>query len=274
MTIREDVHERGGVALASQILACGYTPHTVKKAVVAGLVTRPRRGWLALPNADPQLLFAVRHGVILSCITQAKRLGLWVLNHDRPHVAVPKRGRTVSVPDGVVHWRRALVPRPPEMLADHIENVLDCVASCQPHNTALAIWDSALQQGLTDYRALSTLPLRGRANALLGECSPFADSGLETMFRTRLKWLRVRIHAQTWIHGHLVDFLIGECLVVQIDGATHTGPQRSKDIRHDAELLQLGYRVIRLSYAQVVHQWPETQDVICGAIARGLHLFD
>lgn len=273
MSIEQEIHKRGGVVRTALLHGLGLSRHEVRKAVLGGRLLRPRRGWVALPSADPQLVFAARHGVVLSCITQAKRLGLWVLEHDIPHVAVRSTSLTAR-PAGPcsMHWREPLVLRPPDALTDSIENVLDIVAACQAHDTALAIWDSALQKGLTDFDALSTLPWRGNARVLLEECSPFADSGLETFFRTRLRWLRIPIRAQSWIHGHRVDFLIGDRLVIQIDGRDHTGAQRVKDNSHDALLKLRGYHVIRVSYEQVVYDWPAVQDDILGAIARGLHL--
>ncbi len=65
--------------------------------------------------------------------------------------------------------------------------------------------------------------------------------------------------------------IAGERLAVQIDGAHHVGPQRSEDIRHDAALMLLGYHVIRVSYGQVMHGWPEVQEQIMQAVAQGLH---
>ncbi|MCK8475579.1 endonuclease domain-containing protein [Microbacterium aurugineum] len=69
-----------------------------------------------------------------------------------------------------------------------------------------------------------------------------------------------------------MDLLIGDRLVIQIDGATHTGEQRDKDIAHDAQLVLRGYRVLRFSYEQVMHRWPEVQSVIMEAVAQGAHL--
>jgi very-short-patch-repair endonuclease len=99
----------------------------------------------------------------------------------------------------------------------------------------------------------------------------FSDSGLETIFLTRLRWMRIRILFQTWIAGHRVDFLLGERLVVQIDGGHHVGAQRTSDIAHDAALTLLGYHVIRLGYEQIVSDWPAVQDLIMRAVAQGLH---
>jgi len=210
--------------------------------------------------------------VILSCITQAKRLGLWVADTaTAPHVAAA-RGHHIEAPACRVHWSAPIVPRNPSSLEDPLENVLKYVAECQKHEFALAIWDSALNKRLIDRAKLESLPFRGPARALLQECSVYADSGLETLFRTRLGWLRVPIRPQIWLHGHRVDFLLGERLVVQVDGGTHVGAQRSSDIRHDAELRLLGYTVIRVSYTQIVFDWPEFQLLIQEAVARGLHL--
>ena len=77
---------------------------------------------------------------------------------------------------------------------------------------------------------------------------------------------------QIWIAGHRVDTLIGDRLVVQIDGAHHVGAQRSEDIRHDAELRLMGYTVIRVSYTQIMFEWHMVQDLIMRAVAQGLHL--
>ncbi len=80
------------------------------------------------------------------------------------------------------------------------------------------------------------------------------------------------IRSQVWLNGHRVDFLIGERLVLQIDGGHHVDAQRIKDNRHDAELRMCGYTVIRVGYAQVMHHWPEVHELLTRAVARGLHL--
>ena len=66
--------------------------------------------------------------------------------------------------------------------------------------------------------------------------------------------------------------MIGDRLVVQIDGSHHVGSQRSADIRHDAQLMLRGYRVIRVSYHQVMFDWASVQDLIMRAVAQGHHL--
>ncbi|MFS0895152.1 endonuclease domain-containing protein [Microbacterium sp. 179-I 3D3 NHS] len=87
----------------------------------------------------------------------------------------------------------------------------------------------------------------------------------------RLRWLRLPIRVQIWIAGHRVDALIGDRIVLQIDGAHHVGAQRSEDIRHDAALKLMGFHVIRVSYTQMMDEWPMVQDLVMRAVAQGLH---
>lgn len=210
---------------------------------------------------------------MLSCVTQAKRRGLWVLPHEPGmHVAAPSHaGRITMKPAKRVHWQHPVIARAPGQLEDPIENVLAIVSICQPRETALAIWESALRQKLVDPLVLGRLDLPDAARELLSAAAPFSDSGLETFVVPRLKWTGIRIVPQVWIADHRVDFLIGDRLVFQIDGGHHVGPQRTSDISHDAQLMLMGFHVIRVGYSQVVNDWPGVQDVIMRAIAQGLH---
>lgn len=274
MGLTDAVALRGGVVRTSALRRLGWGERALSAAVAAGVLIRPRRGWLALPSADPQLIGAARAGVVLSCVTQARRLGLWVLRADAAHVAASAHsgGVRVGQPATVVHWAQPLVPRAPDALVDPVENVLAVAASCLPFEEALAVWDSALDRGLVQLPALRRLPFRGRAREVLAQATPFAGSGLESFIPPRLAWLRVPIVPQAWIAGHRVDFLIGDRLVLQIDGGTHVGRQREQDIAHDAELMLLGYHVIRVGYGQVVDRWHTVQDTVARAVAQGLHL--
>lgn len=269
----ESVQGGGGVVRAAKLVKAGHSEHTIAAAVSAGLLKRVRRTWLAAPDADVYLIAAARAGVVLTCVTQARRCELWV-EHDEEHshVAAHPHASRIDVAAGTrVHRARPLIARQPGVLEDPIANVLGVVAACQPFEPALAIWESALNKGLIDAPTLAKLPLSGRAREILEAASPYSDSGLETYVATRLRWLRVRIIPQVWIAGHRVDFLIGERLVLQIDGSHHIGLQREKDNRHDAQLLLMGYHVIRVGYTQIMEDWPSVQHAIMLAIAQGLH---
>lgn len=269
----EELARCGGIARTDLIMRAGVSKYRIDAAVSEGTLIRPRRGWVAMPDADPYLVAAARAGVVLTCVTRARRLGLWVLDEDGPHVgAAPNASRLRLVnPGATVHWARPAQPRAAGSLEDGIVNTLLMVASCQPYESALAVWESALNRRLIDKQELARLPLSAAARDLLEHADPFADSGLETLFRVRLRWLDIPIRTQTWIHGRPVDVLLGDLLVVQIDGGHHVGAQRASDIAHDAALMLLGYHVIRVTYAQIVDQWPDVQDLITRAIAQGLH---
>lgn len=283
LTICEAVRDLGGVVRQSALLELGYAKREIAEAVTAGGLARVRRSWLVHPDADPMLVAAARAGVVLTCITRAKRLELWVTAEDRPHVAAARSAAGVSVEreglvDGAlgdrkatVHWHRPVVPRVPHALEDSIENTLIVVAHCQPKEHALAVWESAFRQQKVDPLVLEKLPLSRRARDLLEEATPFADSGLETIVPRRLRWLRLRIVPQMWLIDRPVDFLIGERLVLQIDGGHHVDRQREADVRHDAELMLRGYHVIRVGYWQVMNDWPGVQLLIQLAVAQGLH---
>ncbi|AKV88106.1 DNA/RNA helicase [Microbacterium sp. CGR1] len=172
----------------------------------------------------------------------------------------------------VVHWSRPVVQRDPDSTVDGLVNTLAVVARCQPRETALVIWESALNKGLVDERVLSRFELPPAARELLESARPFSDSGLETIFVSRLRWLGLAMVQQAWLHGHRVDLLIGERLVIQIDGATHVGARRMTDIEHDAQLMLRGYHVLRFGYGQIMARWPEVQAIIMDAVAQGRHL--
>ncbi len=273
MDVEDAVRRTGGVVRSAALVRDGFRPHLIEKAVAGGRLIRVRRRWVALPDADRMLVWAAGAGVVLSCVTQAARLGLWVLDAGAgTHVAAKSHaGRIARAKHTTVHWAQPLIPRHPDALVDPVENVLALVATCQPYETALAVWESALRKGLYAPLELGRLPLSGAGRRLLQAAQPYSDSGLETLLIERLRWLKVRIVPQAWILGHRVDFLIGERLVLQVDGGTHVGRQRTEDIAHDATLMLHGYHVIRVGYEQIVHDWPGVQYAVMRAIAQGLH---
>ncbi|GAA3646907.1 endonuclease domain-containing protein [Microbacterium marinilacus] len=250
----------------------GSGRRAIDGAVALGLLIRPRNGWVALPNADPMLVAAARVGVVITCVTQAARLGLWVPRSAQHHVAAPAHSGAVASNSGHVHWAKPIVPRRPGALVDPIQNVLALVASCQPREQAVAVWESAMRKRLIEVQEMAGYSLPARARDVLALARPFADAGTESIVCHRLRWLDVSVVPQVVIAGRPVDVLIGERLVLQIDGGHHVGAQRDADIEHDARLRLMGYHVMRMSYDQVMNHWEKAQELILRAIAQGLHL--
>lgn len=272
MEIIQALQQFDGVARIETLRRLGVTTYQLRRARESGLIRPVRRGWVALPTADRMLVAAATRGVVLSCVTLAARRGLWVLDASEPHVAAPPHAGHASTSRGVIHWGRPLFPRHPDSCEDSLENALVLAARCQPHEAALALWESAFAQAVVDPVVLGRAPLPPHARELLEQATPFADAGTESIFRTRLRWLRLAITPQVWILGHRVDFLIGERLVVQIDGGHHVDEQRTSDIAHDALLKLHGFHVIRISYSQLMHRWHEVHALILAAVAQRLHL--
>lgn len=270
--ILQEARAAGSVLPVRVLIAAGVSRHAISAAIESGSLLRVRKGWVALPNADPMLIQAARRAVVLSCVTQARRLELWTQNDGSTHVAAHLGAGSKDTGGAIVHWGRPVIARQPGQLVDPIENVLTLIADCQPFEHALAAWEAALQKGMISRAAMARLKLRPRARTVLAAMAPFSDSGLETIVRTRLRKFAVAVAVQIWIEGHHVDFLIGDRLVLQVDGKHHVGKQRDEDIEHDRALMLLGYHVIRVSYVQIVEQWPQVQDQILRAMAQGLHL--
>ncbi|WP_307785460.1 endonuclease domain-containing protein [Microbacterium hibisci] len=260
----------GGIARTRTLESFGIREHARSRLVSEGVFERVGRNWISLPGTDPELRAAAAASAVLTCITQARRLGLWQVAESVPHLALATNGRR-RIERAHLHWATPAVPRHPDSLVDPIENVLVLVAQCQSHDAALAIWESALRREAVRKEALERLKLPPAARRLCAEASVWSDSGLESPVIPRLRWLRLPIRQQIWIARHRVDFLIGDRLVLQVDGGTHVGPQREEDIRHDAELTLLGYHVIRVGNGQITQRWHEVQDLIMRAVAQGLH---
>ncbi|GAA5145696.1 hypothetical protein GCM10025768_03260 [Microbacterium pseudoresistens] len=185
------LRERNGIARVDTLRRAGVSAHALRRAREQGLVHSARRGWVALADADPMLLAAARRGVVLSCITLAARRGLWVLDHDEPHVAAPPSSGHARTSKGVIHWSAPVFPRDPETWEDSLENALILIARCQPYEAARAVWESAAKKGLLDRDVMRRTPLPPAARELVDDAHPFADAGTESIFLTRLGWLKV-----------------------------------------------------------------------------------
>src|SRR5690606_7847836 len=129
----ELVVELGGVVRTEVLRRHGVSRRTLERALHTGHLMRVRRGWVAARGADPALVAAARAGVVISCVSQAARLELWV--HEEPekvHVGADPHSSGGKPERAHVHWSQPLVPRHPDALVDPIENVLALVADCEP----------------------------------------------------------------------------------------------------------------------------------------------
>src|SRR5690606_27057886 len=158
---------------------------------------------------------------------------------------------------------------------DPLLNILYHVARCLMPSDALAVWESALRKGLVALSVLRGVQWRStRATRILEFASELSDSGLETHFVELMRSIGVAVRQQVWLDGHPVDVLIGDRLVIQLDGFAHhnSAAERRRDLEADVRLRLRGYTVLRFDYRQVLFAPEFVLDAVRTAMAQGLHL--
>lgn len=279
------IADLGGLAATYELHADGHGRHRLAGAVHSHAVIRVRQGWYALPTVHPLLLQAARVGGRATCLTGLALHGCWTFPTSALHVNVDphasrlrtRRDRRRRLEPGAndvrTHWRQAgengsrFILSPLECLRDALE--------CADVRDAYVLGEALLHLMPSLRRAwpafLSTIPAVYRD--ALATCDGVCESGTEA-----LVWWHFRgtlpITRQAELQGvGRVDFLIGDALIVEVDGAEyHTDPDRFEaDRRRDAEASRLGYRVLRFSYRQVVERWAEVEAAVVAAVLRGDH---
>ena len=102
-----------------------------------------------------------------------------------------------------------------------------------------------------------------------------SESGTESIVRVRLRRAGIRPQLQLEVvEGVRVDLLVGDRLVIEIDGREfHDGSVAfEKDRRRDLLLKALGFEVLRVSCAQVLGDWEAVLETILTMMDRGQHL--
>lgn len=255
----------------SELQARGLGSREIERALRDGLLVRLRRGWYGTPDLAPALAHATRIGGRLSCISALESHGAWVVRPALTHVRV---GTGIAVPrrvDARLHWTHERA-RPG---IDSPEVALAVAVSCIDRETLVAAVDSLLQRGILSASEVDQILLstpRGRAVRALVDGA--AESGIESLLRLRLRAHRIRLRSQVTITGvGRVDLLVGERLVVEVDGyAWHGDPSRfENDRRRDRELLRRGYLVMRASYRQVIDELDGLVEAILDVVRRREH---
>lgn len=150
-----------------------------------------------------------------------------------------------------------------------VADALDDYARCAPLEHRAAAVDSALRLGLVSVQHPTAQALGSLG--VVGVC----ESGTETAFWLRMRRHRLPVTRQVRVPGvGRVDFLIGERLVIEVDGRTFHDRESTfeEDRQRDAQLSTLGYRVLRFSYRQVFEQWQLVEAAVLAAVGRGDHL--
>jgi very-short-patch-repair endonuclease len=217
----------------------------------------------------------------VACISAAKLMQLWVLETAALHV-VPRVNNSHVRADGrfppvTIHWSPSPIePDSSRLVVESGRNALAHIADCQPLEIAVATFDSAVRKGMVSVEELRRLAsVRGGRFARVVELvSTQADSGLESITRVRLSWEGIACREQVVIDGHAVDLLIGDRLIIQLDGRQHLEDpiQLARDRAQDRRLRRMGYTVLRYGYAEIVFGWETTWAEIRSHLAQRAHL--
>jgi len=273
----------GGALSYRALEGLGVSRAAVADALAARAVARVRPGWFASADAAPDVVRAVRVGGALTAASAARLAGLWSLDDPRLHVRVPRTAGRLRSPNDprapldrrahqvCVHYRSD----PTVTARDPLPVALAEMIACAEREAAVMAIDSALAQGLLPSGGLEavrqlTMPSRLR---VLDAVSGGSESGTESRIRLLLRSRNIRHRTQVHLpRVGYVDLLVGDRLVIEIDGAGfHTGPEFEEDRRRDFELVMRGYLVLRLSYRQVMSEWTVVSEGILALVARGEH---
>ncbi|WP_157525276.1 endonuclease domain-containing protein [Microbacterium yannicii] len=244
----EWISAAGGITHRRVAENAGFPVAVRRAAVASGVVRRIKRDWLASDTAPTDLLTAAENSGRLTCVSAARRRGWW-MPEDAPDDTHIRLDPHASSPTSAVttHWTQSIAPAPSFGLLDSVEDTLAHVALCLPPERAQIVWNSALKVEKLTPAGIRRVQWRSRpARDCAERASDQSDSGLETTLVVRLSGWGLPLRQQAEIFGRPVDLLIGERLVVQIDGFAHhsTSAQRSKDVAFDAELTLNGYTVL------------------------------
>jgi very-short-patch-repair endonuclease len=263
-----------GVARVGDLMASGVTQHSIRAGLASGRLLRPARGIVALPEADPVLVRCASTNSLLTCVSAAELLGLWVV-HRPESVHLLRRDGRFSSKRAVVHRGSWAPPAPGSHVASRLDVVMHAL-HCLPELEALVVAESAVKQGLPLelLRAQLTGPRNGPARSLLDRIHRGADSLLETLAREHIKAAGLHVEAQVKVDGvGWMDIIVEKCLDLETDGKTHQEPaSRYQDYARDGRAQSLGFATLRVGYADVVHRPEHMVDQVRRIVARRLAL--
>jgi len=270
-----------GFATRAELHAAGISKRSIQRELAAGRLVAHGRVLVSRRRVMLAYHRAVRMRTRVACVTAARLMGLWVLETDALHVVARTDHTHVQLdgrfPPPRVHWSPSpLEPDAGRLVIESGRNALAHIADCQPIDLAVATFDSAIRQGLITIEELQRLASvrRGRFAEVVELVSDLADSGLESITRVRLLWAGVTCREQVVVDGHAVDLLIGERLIIQLDGRHHLEDpaQLARDRRQDRRLRRMGYTVLRYGYDDIIFRWDATWAEIRTHLAQRAHL--
>jgi very-short-patch-repair endonuclease len=265
-----------GVVSRAQLLAAGIGAGAIQTRLTGHYLHRLHRGVYAVGHTalDP---LAWEMAAVLACgpdaaishRTAAVRFSLLECrgplidvtvgrsNRKRPGLAI-HRSRTFEPRD--VHMHRGIPTTTPT------RTLLDLAEIAPPRDLERA-FDEAITRRLTTHASLSAVVERSKGRRGMGKLQDvLARSTEPTLTRSEAEERYLALVREAGlpapavnpvIEGHRVDFLWrGDRLVVEVDGFRFHSSRSAfeRDRRRDAELQAAGYRVVRVTWRQLVEE--------------------
>lgn len=271
------ITEAGGAAGRRYLNGQGFSDRALHAAVRAGAVLRARRGWYTVwPPHDPRYR-ALRVGGRVTGLAAIQALGGWVLGSTRLDVAVPANGARLRDPlrrrplpsrgarDLRVLWVAERHDADTSTGLVDLADALTVVVRSESEETAVAALDWALHTGELDEVALADLAAHfpKGCQLLVDQTDPRCDSLPESLTRTRLRALGLRVRSQVGVEGTSdIDLLVEGIVAVEVDGDLFHRERFEADRAKDLAITAAGMHVLRPSARHVFHEW--------GAVLRAI----
>lgn len=270
----------GGIASRKRLLDAGCSGGDVTRDVRLGRIYRIRQGHYAIPSAPFEGVVAVRAGGVLAGPSAARSHGLWAGLDERIHVAVPRNASRLRLdrspyvradryePEVVLHWCEGIDRHDWRVGFD---TCLRQMVDWTDRETAVACLDTAVAaRSVLEVRsAFASSELRGRLIAAAARRG--SGSGLESIVRQRLEAQGFTVAQQVHVPGvGSVDMIIDNVLVLEVDGRQFhwNAAAFEEDRRRDGVLALVGHQRLRLTYRQVVEDWPASLSLIQELVRR------
>ncbi|MFT4134947.1 endonuclease domain-containing protein [Microbacterium sp.] len=271
---KPDVRRAPRLLTTGDLVGEGFSKRRIRTAVDDGNLLRVRVGAYCTADTDPGCIAAARLHGRLTCVSELRRRGVFVLESGALHVHVPPTSsRLPARSHGQRRHRAALlrIPHPRAVSVEPLDAVLHAVL-CQSPRAAVATIDSALHVGLIRLDDLdelfAALPRRHRRLRRLVDGR--AESGPESFMRLILRSLGCAFEVQVEIDGvGRVDFLVDGWLIVECDSKAHHSDWQAQveDRRRDQEAALRGFATYRVLGSDAMWKPDRVRAALAGLLA-------
>jgi len=267
------VTAKGGIVSRADLLSAGVSGRALTDLVAGGSLRRPRNGWYSTLSPRHPRFRAVRIGGALTGASALAEMGAWML-HPPPRLDVAVAGgaaRLRSDPGAIVHWnaRGSSVAGVAGLTEALVRVVLD-----DDLEVSVPCIDWAFRTGRLDHFSFEQLVLElpRSADAIRFWVDPESQSLLESVARVRLVRRGWAVRSQVRVGDiEAIDLVIADQVALELDGRKFHEKRFDEDRRKDLLITIEGRHSLRVSYAMLVHDWPNIERAIESALrARGL----